>query len=265
MDNKAIEVDKNFPVGKVFKDSLIDGSEGPNMVIIPAGNFLMGSPQSERGRSPDEGPQHFVTLCKALAIGRDPVTFDEYDRFALATGRGLQEDQGWGRRDRPVINVSWHDANAYADWLSQQTDRCYRLPTEAEWEYAARAGTTTAYWWGDSFEENRAHCASGFLDGIRRRLFTGKTQPVGSFPANPWGIRDTLGNVWEWTADACHDNYEGAPCDGSAWETGVKVDQRVLRGGSWGNVPKPLRSANRFGTNPDNRSYFVGFRLVRNL
>ncbi|MBL8252248.1 MAG: SUMF1/EgtB/PvdO family nonheme iron enzyme, partial [Candidatus Competibacter sp.] len=192
------------PAGfEVFHDKLLDGGDGPAMVVIPAGEFWMGSPESEAGRGSDE-KQHKV-MVQRFAIGQYEVTFDEYDRFCDATKRKKPSDKDWGRGRRPVINVSWADATAYANWLSAQTDQSYQLPTEAEWEYAARAGTKTAYWWGTSVRGKRANC-----NGCGSQWDNQKTALVGSFAANPWGLYDTVGNVWEWTCSLYDENYGGA-------------------------------------------------------
>ncbi len=244
---------------QTFQDPLQYGGLGPVMVSIPTGQFSMGSPTTENGRYPDEGPQHSVTIPRAFAIGRDEVTFDDYDRYAQASGKKLPADNGWGRGTRPVINVSWQDAQDYAAWLSRQTGQTYRLPSEAEWEYAARAGTTTAYWWGDALGKNHANGGGG------GSVWDGKqTAPVGSFAANPWGLHDTAGNVWEWVADCWHDSYQGAPTDGSAWGGAANCD-RGVRGGSWINFPQILRSAFRNWYRPDDSNYDQGFRLARAL
>jgi formylglycine-generating enzyme required for sulfatase activity len=158
-----------------------------------------------------------------------------------------------------VINVSWKDAVAYAEWLSKQTGKRYRLPTEAEWEFAARAGTTTSYWWGDEVVENRANCR-----GCGSQWGGEQTAPAGSFKPNPFGLYDTAGNVWEWVQDCWHDSYKGAPGDGSAWEE-EGCGQRVMRGGSWGNGPEDVRSAGRSRNYPDSRSIHVGFRLAQDI
>ena len=239
---------------------------GPEMVVIPGGVFTMGSPDGEAGRSDDEGPQHSVKVA-SFALGRYEVTFDEYDVFANATHRELPNDQGWGRGLRPVINVSWDDAQANAAWLSDKTQKAYRLPTEAEWEYATRAGTTSSRYWGDdptlacsyaNVDEKYFGCDDGYVD---------QTAPVGSFIGNPFGLQDLLGNVWEWVADCWHDSYQGAPSDGSDWEDGkaCKSGRRVLRGGSWGNEPVNVRSAFRHRGDPVYRFYVYGFRLARTL
>jgi formylglycine-generating enzyme required for sulfatase activity len=193
-------------------------------------------------------------------MGRYEVTFDEYDVFARLTGGALPAYQEvWDRGRRPVSNVSWKDAVAYAEWLSKQTGKRYRLPTEAEWEYAARAGTETAYWWGNEVGKNRANC-----DGCGSSWDGKQTAPVASFESNPWGLHDMAGNVWEWAQDCYHDSYEGVPADGSAWEKGGCA-RRVIRGGSWDNDPRGVRSADRYRLVPDDRNSLLGFRLAQDL
>lgn len=226
------------------------------MRLIPAGDFLMGSIQ---GRE-QELPQHRVRIPEPFTLGTYPVAFEEYERFADATGRKKPPDQKWGRGRRPVINVSWEDAWAYCAWLSEQTGQHYRLPTEAEWEYAARAGTDTEYWWGDSEESAGDH--AWYSENS-----SGKTQPVGQKSPNPWGLHDMAGNVWEWVQDCWHDRYEGAPDDGSVREPENPADcrARVVRGGSWNYDPANLRSAARNWYVPVNRLFALGFRLARSL
>ena len=171
------------------------------MVEIRSGCFQMGSPLSEKNRNNDENQQK--VCVPGFVIGKYAVTFDEYDRFMAAAGRKTPADAGWGRGRRPVINVSWHDASDYAKWLSTEMGALYRLPTEAEWEYAARAGGSTPYPWGNEIGRNRANC------GGCRSQWSGETSPVGSFSANAWGLHDTVGNVWEWTCGAYDENYDG--------------------------------------------------------
>jgi formylglycine-generating enzyme required for sulfatase activity len=166
-------------------------------------------------------------------------------------------DEGWGRGRRPVIYVSWQDAVEYAKWLSAQTGRRYRLPTEAEWECAARGGKETVYWWGNDWVKGSANCIGCGSKWDKR------TAPVGSFQPNPFGLYDTAGNVWEWVEDCWHDNYSGAPTDGSAWISGGNCARRVIRGGSWNNPSKDLRSSNRSSYYLDNRNFNIGFRLAR--
>ncbi|MCX7114051.1 MAG: formylglycine-generating enzyme family protein [Proteobacteria bacterium] len=243
-------------------DSINIPAKEPEMITLNPGSFLMGSPPDEPGRSSDEGPQHKVTITRPFAMGRYEVTFDEYDAFARDTGRKLPDDRGWGRGNQPVINVTWQDASDYAAWLSQQTGKTYRLPTEAEWEFAARAGTTTAYWWGPDIGKNRANC-----NGCGSQWDNKQTAPTGSFPANPWGLQDTAGNVWEWTADCWHDSYANATADGSAWldAGGGDCTRRVVRGGSWYYVPQNLRSAFRDRDATGVADDLLGFRLARAL
>jgi formylglycine-generating enzyme required for sulfatase activity len=195
-----------------------------------------------------------------FAVGRTPVTFAEYAHFAESTHREKPPDQRWGRGNRPVIHVSWQDAVAYAQWLSDQTGKRYRLPSEAEWEYAARAGTETPWSFGNAESELGAFAWYGDNSG-------GQTHPVGEKEANPWGLHDVHGNVWEWVQDCLHDNYEGAPTDGSAWEGEARGDcgRRVLRGGSWFYKPEYLRSANRNWNNADYWNFNIGFRLAQDL
>ena len=185
----------NVAGGSAYKpgDTFRDCGVCPKMVVVPAGTFLMGLPPDEPVRDGDEGPQHGVTIAKPFAVAETEVTFDEWDACVEDGGCGgyRPDDEGWGRGRRPAINVSWNDARAYTQWLSDKTGQDYRLLTEAEWEYVARAGTTTAYWWGDTFDGAKANNGS-------------RTTKVNRYPANPWGVRDVAGNVWEWVAD-CYD------------------------------------------------------------
>ena len=225
----------------------------PEMVGIAGGCFLMGSPASEKGWS-DRERRHRVCV-EDFSIGKYEVTFEQYDRYVEATGGWARRPNGagWGRGRRPVIKVSWDDATAYAQWLSGETGRSYRLATEAEWEYAARAGSTTAYPWGDGIGRNRANC-----NGCGSRWDYKQTAPVGSFPANAWGLHDTVGNVGEWTCSSYDSSYGGAEK-----RCATEGKYRVLRGGSWVNEPWRVRSANRGRDSPDNRAVNIGFRLVQ--
>jgi len=232
------------------------------MAFIEAGCFRMGSPNATLGRGRDE-IQHTVCL-KGYAIGKHEVTFEEYDRFAEATGRKKPDDFGWGRGDLPVINVSWHEAMAYAEWLSKEEDKHFRLPTEAEWEYAARAGTVTAYSWGESASHDYANygqdiCCGGEIEGRDRWEFT---SPVGSFIPNAWGLYDMAGNVEEWTCSKYDENYGGAEM-----VCAIRNDKgsRAIRGGSWGDIPQWVRSAKRDGYLPGSGGYNVGFRLAQDI
>ena len=243
--------------GETFRDC----ATCPELVVVPAGSYQMGSPSSEAGRDAAEGPVHRVTIGQAFAVGVYQVTFGEW--AACASGGGCKgdrpDDAGWGRGRRPVINVSWEDAQAYVAWLSSQTGQRYRLLSEAEWEYVARAGTTTKYWWGNEIGGNRANC-----DGCGSQWDNEKTAPVGSFQPNRFGLYDVHGNVWEWVQDCWNDDYAGALSDGRAWEGG-DCSWRVLRGGSWHSRPWNLRSANRLRDTPDFRYASNGFRIARSL
>lgn len=260
--------------GRVFRDCDVC----PEMVVVPPGSFMMGSPDSEEGRSPREGPQHRVTIDYPFAVGVYEVTFEEWDACLLAGGCGGHEpdDEGWGRGRRPVINVSWNDAWAYADWLTERTGEEYRLLSEAEWEYVARAGTETARYWGESAQQQCqyangydavAHAEYGIdsMDPVGCRDRQAHTAPVGSYRPNAFGLYDVLGNVSEWVDDCGNDSYEGAPTDGSPRYTGG-CSRRVVRGGSWGYEPDILRSAYRIRISSGIRyDSGGGFRLARTI
>jgi formylglycine-generating enzyme required for sulfatase activity len=244
------------------KDTFKEYTDCPEMMVVPAGSFMMGSPTSEPGHSVDENPQHAVTIARPFAVGRFEVTFDEWDACAADGGcNGYKpSDEGWGRGRRPVINVSWDDANAYVAWLSKKTGKPYRLLTGAEYEYATRAGTQTAYPWGNDVGTNNANChACGSQWDARQ------TAPVGSFAANGFGLYDMVGNVREWTEDCYHERYIGAPTDGSAWIEGADCSRRVVRSGSWLLAPAFLRSAYRYWFTTDYRLNYLGFRVARTL
>jgi formylglycine-generating enzyme required for sulfatase activity/serine/threonine protein kinase len=245
--------------GTVFRDRLKDGSQGPEMVVIPAGTFQMGDIQGDGNES--ERPVHTVHITRPFAIGRYEVTFEEYDGFAAAAGRKLPVDNGWGRGQRPVINVSWNDAVEYAKWLSIQTGKRYRLPIEAEWEYAARSGGQEERWTGTSREQELSEYAWYYANS------GSKTQPVGGKKPNGLGLYDMGGNVSEWVEDCWHNNYAGAPTDGSAWgqENDGNFGHRVLRGGSCGDVPQTLRVSFREGYDVADCLISIGFRLARDL
>jgi formylglycine-generating enzyme required for sulfatase activity/CRP-like cAMP-binding protein/chromosome segregation ATPase len=255
-DDRISEIPDTRAVSAVqsFSDTLQGGSQGPRMVELPAVHYMMGSVGSSMNF--DERPQHRVDLA-AYSIGKYEVTFAEYDRFARATGRRLPYDEGWGRGNRPVINVSWKDARAYASWLSKQTGYKYRLPSEAEWEFSARAGSKDAHWWdtrADTVQANFFDCGSQW-DGTR-------TAVVGSFPANGLDLHDTAGNVQEWTEDCYHSSYHDAAADGSAWQI-PRCTQQVVRGGSYTSPIGSLRSARRGQYDHDTRLDNLGFRIVR--
>ena len=233
----------------------------PVLVVVPPGRFMMGSPSSEPGRYDHEGPVHEVAIARPFAVGVYEVTFEEWDACVSGGGCGgyRPDDRGWGRGRRPVINVSWDDAQAYVRWLSGRTGKAYRLLSESEWEYVARAGTATRYWWGDDVGRGRANCAE-----CGTRWDGERTAPVGTFAASPFGLHDVHGNVFEWVADCWNGRYAGAPGDGSAWESG-RCGRRVLRGGAWSGDPRYLRCAFRSRNATGNRNYIVGFRVARTL
>ncbi len=238
--------------GTFFRDKLKEGGEGPRMVRVPKGCFRMGDTQG--GGENYEQPVHQVCL-EAFAVGVTEVTFDEYDRFAVATGRSKPGDEGWGRGTRPVINVSWNEALAYTAWLSEQTGEAYRLSTEAQWEYAARAGTETKYWWGNKIGRNRANC-----DGCGSQWDAKQTAPVASFEPNPFGLHDTAGNVFEWACSEYEEKYNGRE-QRCVDKNDAKTP--VLRGGSWYTNPWYLRAAYRLWSWPVNWNPNLGFRVVR--
>jgi formylglycine-generating enzyme required for sulfatase activity len=247
--------------GKTFRDPLKEGGEGPPMAVIPAGRFLMGSPPDELDRWDNEGPQHEVIFAQPFALGVYAVTFDDYDRFCERTMRGKPPDADWGRAKRPVIISSWDDAEDYCRWLTDQTGRAYRLPSEAEWEYACRAGTTTPFYFGERITPEQANFdGNATYNGSARGKYRGKTVEVGSFPPNAFGLYDMHGNVWEWCQDRWHNNYEGAPDDGSAWESRGHP-ARVLRGGSWSRDPGGCRAADRRDGASGKRRSSIGFRV----
>jgi formylglycine-generating enzyme required for sulfatase activity len=235
----------------------------PPMVAIPAGSFTMGSPSSESERSSDEGPQRSVTVA-AFEMAKHEVTFDEWD--ACVADGGCEEwpdDRGWGRGKRPVINVSWDDAQQYLTWINKKTGKTYRLPSEAEWEYAARAGTTTRFNTGDCITTDQANFdGNNPAQGCRKGEYRQQTLPVGSLATNAWGLYDMHGNVWEWTQDCWKDTYSGAPSDGLARSDG-DCSRRAQRGGSWYSYGWSARSADRNGYTRDARHNSLGFRLSR--
>ena len=241
--------------GSTFRERLSSGGEGPEMVVIPAGSFRMGCLSNDDDCFSDEKPVHRVTIPRPFAVSVHEVTFEDYDRF---THPNKVDDRGWGRGTRPVINVSWNDAGEYVDWLSAQTGGTYRLLSEAEWEYAARAGSTTKYSWGNAVGTNLANCDNADC-GDRFQY----TAPVGSFRANAFGLYDMHGNVYEWVEDCWNESYAGAPTDGSAWRRG-DCAKRVVRGGSWFFYPRLLRSADRTRDTTGSR-VFIGFRVARTL
>ena len=237
-----------------YTDKLKNGGKGPVMVHLPDGTFKMGSKNTLPYHN--ERPQHNVTL-QNFSISKYEVTFEEYDRFAKKTRRSLPNDNGWGRKKRPVINVNWNDATAYAKWLTEQTSFQYRLPTEREWEYAAKAGTDTLFWWGFRIGTNNANCAACGSAWKGK-----KTAPVGSFPANDFGIYDSIGNVIEWTLNCYHTSYRDSPARGNNWEGG-NCALRTVRSSSYRSAKGKVRTTIRLKFRPTLRLDTLGFRVVR--
>jgi len=237
--------------GELFRDC----ADCPELVVLPPGDFVMGSADS-----PYEKPEHTVAVKRPFAIGRREVTFAEWDLCASAADgcKHRPDDRGWGHGDRPVINVSWDDAKLFVSWLSKKTGQRYRLPSEAEWEYAARAGTRSPFWWGREAGTARAQCDSCNSPSPHQSVASGTFRP------NGFGLYDTAGNAAEWVEDCWNDNYRNAPQDTTAWTTG-DCRLRVLRGGNFNSKASDIRSAARFRYDVDVRYYANGFRVVRDL
>ena len=268
---RLMQARKLIVAGGTFNDTLKDGSPGPEMVVLPAGKFQMGDVAGVGDSySQSSVPVHEVTIAQPFAIGKFEITFDEFDRFLRATGQALLSDHDWGRGRRPAIRISWDALTAYLQWLSEQTGRHYRLPTEAEWEYAARAGSNTLYWWGNEPSHEYANYGDGQPGWFPSGVVSGRDQwmytaPVGQFPPNPFGLYDMQGNVWEWVADCWHDNYSGAPADGSAYGS-AECGNRVMRGGSWGYNPSFMRADARVKVFWGVLSFlYYGARVVRDI
>jgi len=288
-------VPQRFAAGSGIKDC----AECPELVVVPAGGFTMGSSAQEQalanaaGASAEvtarESPQHYVRV-PSFAAGRYAVTKGEFAAFVRSSGYRTEAEQGdgcnmWtgkeGKKDavynwrnvafaqgddHPVVCVSWNDAQAYIQWLNRISGKSYRLLSEAEREYAARGGTQTAFWWGDSITTSQANYnGNGSYNGSPKGQYRQATVPVNSFSANPFGLYNVHGNVWEWTQDCWHENYDGAPTDGSAWTTGCSGNYRVRRGGSLIAGPAILRSAGQNWNFPGSRYSNGGFRVARTL
>ncbi len=239
---------------RLVQDRLRGGGLGPVLVVLPGGSFTMGDKLGLLSK--DERPAHEVELGP-FAIGRSEVSFEEYDRFARATGRPLPDDEGRGRGKQPVVNISWDEASAYVEWLSAQTGKPYRLPSESQWEFAARGGTRSRFWWGYEGGQGNAVCLDCGSQWDARA-----PAPVGSLSANPYGLHDTAGNVMEWVSDCYNGGYQGAPADGSAWLEG-QCGQRVVRGGAYNKPISSLRSSARYRLPKASRFETLGFRVVR--
>jgi formylglycine-generating enzyme required for sulfatase activity len=237
--------------GELFRDC----EDCPELVVVPPGDFVMGSDDS-----PYEKPERTVSVPRPFAIGRNEVTFAEWDHCADdGACKFRPDDHGWGRGGRPVINVSWEDTRPFLAWLSRKTGQTYRLASEAEWEYAARAGTRTPFWWGREAGGSKAQCATCTMPPPQQQ-----TAPVRSFHPNGFGLYDTAGNAAEWVEDCWNDSYRNAPKDASSWTKG-DCRLRVLRGGSFTSPANAVRSAARFRYDIDVRYYANGFRVVREM
>lgn len=256
----SAQAQEERPPGEFFSDC----RECPEMVVVPAGSFTMGSFEGQAFQEPDNKPAHRVTIESPFAVGIYEVTFAEWDACVRAGGCAAYrpEDEGWGRDRFPVIHVSWEDAQEYVRWLSRETGQRYRLLSEAEWEYVARAGTRRPAWY---VGRKRSRPCQFMMRGGRGCPgdYEG-TAPVGSAEPNPFGLYDVLGNVWEWTEDCWHDNYVGAPGDGTAWRSG-DCSYRVLRGGSWVWYGPSPSSVLRGWSLTDSRAKNVGFRVARTM
>ncbi|RDS80879.1 formylglycine-generating enzyme family protein [Dyella monticola] len=294
----------SFKPGQVFSDRFVDmNGQSPTMVVVPTGNFMMGAPDNEQGHTDAQTPQHEVTISKGFALSQTDITVGQFREFVRASGykpesvtqggasvyderTGVMRDvsnatwaddyAGHPATDNlPVVNISWNDANAYVQWLSQRTGKKYRLPSESEFEYALRAGSTSRYWWGDGTPKSKVENLTGSLD----RSPSGRRwshafynygdgywgpSPVMTFAPNAFGLYDMDGNVSEWMSDCWHDNYVRAPVDGTAWINPGCIT-RVVRGGSWGSSPEQANSAYRQGADASIRSGRVGFRILREL
>jgi formylglycine-generating enzyme required for sulfatase activity len=254
-----------------------DCADGTRMIAVPAGTFVMGSPGDEPGHSDAEQPQHQVKVA-VFAIGAADVTRAEFAQFVTATGYDTHDAKCDWRAPKahgvpmnqtdqdPVVCVNWNDAEAYIAWLSKKSGQPYRLPSEAEWEYAARAGSSAARPWGAELTRDRANygadtCCGPFAEGPDKWLYT---SPVGSFPSNRFGLSDMIGDVWQWVADCGHDNYGGAPADGAVW-VGGDCTTHIVRGGAWFQGPESARSAARAADKTDFRIGDIGFRVAKSL
>lgn len=238
-----------------------------NMVTIPPGQFLMGSPQTELERDANEGPQIAVTIAMPFEIGRFEVTFDDWNKCIKGGGcKGYSpDDSGWGKGQRPVINISWNDSQTYIRWLNRKTGLRYRLPTEAEWEYVARGNLNAPFSTGNSISSKQANFNGEFPYGAAPKgVYRKKTLPVGSFPANEYGVYDIHGNVYEWVQDCWSPNHENAPRDGRA-RTDGDCKYRIMRGGSWVTYGYQMRASKRLRYTQDYRYNDYGFRIARTL
>ncbi|AOS97783.1 Serine/threonine-protein kinase StkP [Microbulbifer aggregans] len=253
-----VKLERGYRPGTTLRSPLAGGGNGPEMVVVRAGTFRIGN-----SRQPFTSPVQRIEIAKPFAISAHEITFDEYDRFADATGAALPGDSGWGRGDRPVINVSWEDARAYARWLSRETGKRYRLPSEAEWEYAARAGSSTPFWWGNQKARGKANCRRGCASDFVG-FFKATSAPVGHYLPNSFGLHDTAGNVAEWVQDCYLGDHSGARRDGGPVRIN-NCDLRVVKGGSMQDPLTNVSSAYRKGLQQKSLSTDVGFRVLMEI
>jgi len=262
LTKKILSQENNSILKKESRDSIQKDSIyiEPQMLRIDAGEFMMGSHAHK-----DEHPIHKVKIHKPFLMGKYQVTFAEYDKFCEDTDRKKPYDSGWGRENRPVINVSWNDANDYCKWLSRKTAKSYHLPSETQWEYACRAGTVTTYSFGDNsnqLPEYARYDQNSFEIGEDHKDYG--THPIGEKQPNPWGLYDMHGNVWEWCEDCYSTDYQTTPRDHTPYAN-RDIKKRVLRGGCWLSSPDEVRSAKREGNMSDYKVFIIGFRLARTL
>ncbi|MCG8610743.1 MAG: formylglycine-generating enzyme family protein [Pseudomonadales bacterium] len=246
---------------ETVQDQLQLGYPGPKLVVIPKGTGWVGGVNFRSFQN--ESPEHKITVSKRFAIGQAEVTFDEYDAFCKATNRKCPPDNRWGRGKQPVIKVSWIEAAAYTQWLSEQTGEVYRLPSEAEWEYAARAGQKTRFWWGDDYIQGVDHCDRDY-EGCPEGTAVARPGVAGRFKANPFGLFDVTSNVAEWVLDCGNDSHIGA---GESVDPRLDGDcsQRILKGATWQNPQPNVHLSQRISIEKDYRSASVGFRVVREI
>jgi len=246
---------------KYLQDNLKLGVAGPKLVIIPKGKGLLGGMNSRSFRN--EEPIYFVSIDQDIAISVTEITFEQYDLYCNAAKVKCPDDKGWGRGRQPVMNVSWNEAVAYTDWISKQTGQTYRLCSEEEWEYAARAGTNTKFWWGDEYQQGMDHCDRD-MGNCPKGTDLGRPVPAGHFKVNPFGLLDVTSNVGEWVLDCVNPNHQGAAGDGTARLDG-DCKSRIVKGSDWRSPQPYVHLSKRWGFEKGSRAKEVGFRVVREL
>jgi formylglycine-generating enzyme required for sulfatase activity len=255
------ETSSNHFTPSFIQDKLVDGSTGPQLSVIPKGKGVVGGRNFRSFQN--ESPQHEVVAKQTFAVGVNEVTFDEFDRYCQSAKAQCPSDEGWGRGSQPVINVSWEEANAYTQWLSQQTGEVYRLPSEAEWEYAARGGQSTPFWWGDDYIQGIDHCDRD-LGNCPEGTAIAQSGPAGRFKSNPFGLYDVTSNVNEWVLDCNSPNHDGADNTMAANLTG-DCQMRIAKGASWRNPQPYVHLSKRMGLETYYRNASIGFRVLREI